>query len=151
MNENISNGITFENIDWFSKSMFITILCNIRQQLIHIYIERFQIPLILDKTFKTKRFYNQWIIIFCFQDHQKLGYGAMNGIPMVATSPGERGIILIVKIFVNGQKLKSSPTVSLQQPTDGYKGYFLWPLDDRNNGQWSLWPRTSSLSSWCLM
>ena len=59
----------------------------------------------------------------------------MNGIPMVATSPGERGIILIVKIFVNGQKLKSSPTVSLQQPTDGYKGYFLWPLDDRNNGQ----------------
>ena len=62
----------------------------------------------------------------------------MNGIPMVATSPGEQGIILIVKIFVNGQKLKSSPTVSLQQPTDGFKGYkgnFLWPLDDGNNGQ----------------
>lgn len=98
--------------------MFITILCNIRQQLIHIYIERYQIPLILDKTFKTKRFQNGWIIIiFRFQDHQKLGYGAMNGIPMVATSPGEPGIILIVKIFVNGQKLKSSPTVSLQQPT----------------------------------
>ena len=97
--------------------MFITILCNIRQQLIHIYIERNQIPLILDKSFKTKRFHNGWIIIIRFQDHQKLGYGAMNGIPMVATSPGDWGIILIVKIFVNGQKLKSSPTVSLQQPT----------------------------------
>lgn len=89
MNENISNGITFENIDWFSKSMFITILCNIRQQLIHIYIERNQIPLILDKSFKTKRFQNGWIIIIRLQDHQKLGYGAMNGIPMVATSPGD--------------------------------------------------------------
>ena len=36
--------------------MFITILCNIRQQLIHIYIERYQIPLILDKLLKQRDF-----------------------------------------------------------------------------------------------
>ena len=34
--------------------------------------------------FETKR----WINLL-LKDHQKLGYGAMNGIPMVATSPGK--------------------------------------------------------------